>query len=401
MEDTSNRIVHEKLAQAADLLDRHQIDVWLTFARETSLTKDPALEMICPLGVTWHSAFLIGRRGETVAIVGRHDAGNVERLRAYSQVVGYDASIRPELVEALRRLSPGRVAINFSESDPAADGLTHGMKLTLDEILAEAGVTPPRIVSAEHLINSLRGQKTPSELAHIREAVAVTEMLFAEVGQRIRPGVTERELADFLHRRLDELRLETAWERQMNPIVNTGPDSAIGHSSPSDLAVRPGHLVHFDFGVKQSGFCADLQRVWYVLDVGESEPPQQVRRMWHLVRGALEAGAEVLKPGAQGWEVDAAARSFFVEHGVPEYMHAFGHHVGRVAHDGGAVLGPRWDRYGQAPNRLVEPGNVFAIELGALVPGKGWIYLEENVLVAEHAVEPLSNPQTELMVVAP
>ncbi|MEK6573277.1 MAG: hypothetical protein AABZ58_03025 [Chloroflexota bacterium] len=42
---------------------------------------------------------------------------------------------------------------------------------------------------------------------------------------------------------------------------------------------------------------------------------------------------------------------------------------------------------------------MFAIELGAQAPGKGWVYLEENVLVMEEGVEFLSTPQTELRIV--
>ncbi|MBI3244314.1 MAG: aminopeptidase P family protein [Chloroflexi bacterium] len=394
------QIVQEKLAQAVTLLEKHDIDLWLTFVRETSLSKDPALELIYPYDLTWHSAFLVGRGGETAAIVGRYDADNVERLGAYLHVVGYDQSIRPALIDMIRRMSPRRIALNFSESDPAADGLTFGMKRTLDETLAEAGVADSQIVASEKFLSSLRGQKSPGEIELIRQAVATTEQLYAEIGQRIRPGVTERELADYLHGRLKEMGLGTSWDWAMNPIVNTGPESIIGHAAPGDLKVQPGHLVHFDFGIKQDGFCSDIQRMWYVLAEGETEPPPDVHRTWKIVRGALMAGMMALKPGVLGWEVDAVAREYLTRHDLPEYLHAYGHNVGRVAHDGGVTLGPQWDRYGNSPNLPVEAGNVFAIELGAQVPGKGCVYLEENVLVTDDGVEWISTPQTKLKVIA-
>jgi Xaa-Pro dipeptidase len=115
----------------------------------------------------------------------------------------------------------------------------------------------------------------------------------------------------------------------------------------------------------------------------------------------LMAGYMALKPGVLGWEVDAVAREYFNRYSIPEYMHAYGHNVGRVAHDGGVTLGPRWDRYGQSPYAPVEAGNVLAIELGAEVPGKGWVYLEENVLITDDGVEFISTPQTEIMVIKP
>ena len=397
--DAAVLIAREKLAQAVQLLQRLDLDAWLVFVRETSLSKDPALELIYPYELTWHSAFLVQRDGASHALVGRHDANNVERLNTFTTVSGYDQSIRPMLVELLRRSGAQRIAINFSESDPAADGLTSGMRMTLEAIGAEAGLQPAQLVSAESLISSLRGQKSASELQLIRQAVATTELLLHDFGKRIAPGVTELQLADYLHQRLQADGLATAWDRAGCPIVNTGPDSVMGHGAPSQLRVQPGHLVHVDFGVKQNGFCSDLQRMWYVLAPGESEPPAAVQHVWKIVRGALLVGLMALKPGVTGWEVDSVAREYLMRHGLPEYMHAYGHNVGRVAHDGGATLGPRWERYGKSPFVPVEAGNVFAIELGAQVPGHGWIYLEENALVTDDGAELVSTPQTELYLV--
>ena len=397
--DAAVLIAREKLAQAGQLLQRLDLDAWLVFVRETSLSKDPALELIYPYELTWHSAFLVQRDGASHALVGRHDANNVERLNTFTTVSGYDQSIRPMLVELLRRSGAQRIAINFSESDPAADGLTSGMRMTLEAIGAEAGLQPAQLVSAESLISSLRGQKSASELQLIRQAVATTELLLHDFGKRIAPGVTELQLADYLHQRLQADGLATAWDRAGCPIVNTGPDSVMGHGAPSQLRVQPGHLVHVDFGVKQNGFCSDLQRMWYVLAPGESEPPAAVLHVWKIVRGALLVGLMALKPGVTGWEVDSVAREYLTRHGLAEYMHAYGHNVGRVAHDGGATLGPRWERYGKSPFVPVEAGNVFAIELGAQVPGHGWIYLEENALVTDDGAELVSTPQTELYLV--
>jgi Xaa-Pro aminopeptidase len=141
--------------------------------------------------------------------------------------------------------------------------------------------------------------------------------------------------------------------------------------------------------------------MWYVLEKGQVAPPDDVLQVWEHTRGALLAGAAALKPGVAGWEVDQAARSYLTSRGLPEYMHAFGHNLGRAAHDGGGLLGPRWERYGRTPYRQVQAGNVFAIELNAPAPGRGWISLEENVLVTDRGAEWLSTPQTELLIVAP
>jgi Xaa-Pro aminopeptidase len=396
---TDALLAGEKIAHAVSLLDTFDLDLWLTFVHETSLVRDPALDLICPFDLTWHSALMVHRSGESVAIVGRYDAANLERLHAYTRVVSYDQSVRPALVEQLRAWQPKSVALNFSRNDPASSGLTYGLKLVLDEILKEAGVLPNQVVSAEAFLGSLRGRKTPREVERLRAAVASTEALIDELTPHVRAGRSERQLADVLHTRMRSLGLQASWDWETDPAVNTGPESEMGHAGPSDLVVAPGHLVHIDFGVRREGFCADLQRMWYVLPPGETEPPKIVMQTWAGVRRALLAGAEALRPGRRGWEVDQAARSTIVASGLPEYKHAFGHQLGRATHDGATILGPRWERYGTTPDGIIEAGNVFAIELGAEVPGYGWISLEEDVLVTDSGLEWLSKPQASLWIV--
>jgi Xaa-Pro aminopeptidase len=165
---------------------------------------------------------------------------------------------------------------------------------------------------------------------------------------------------------------------------------------PGDTITQRGHLLQADFGVEKDGFVSDLQRTWYLLDEGETSPPAAVLAAWEAAREALEAGREALRPGARGWEVDQAARGVLTSAGYPEYMHAFGHHIGRTAHDGATVLGPRWERYGDSVERVVEEGNVFAIELGVSVPDYGYIGCEEDVSVTSKDTEFLCEPQRAL-----
>jgi len=338
----------------------------------------------------------VHRSGESLAILGRFDAGTARGLQAFTRVLAYDHSVRPALVEELRRLAPRTIAINYSLDDPAADGLTHGLKLHLDAILAEAGLGAERAVSASRFLGSLRGQKTEEEVRRIRLAVHTTQRLLAELPAMLRSGVTERQVADHLHQCMRTQGLGSAWDWEGDPMVNFGPQAEIGHSLPTQRALQSGQLIHVDFGVKQEGFCADLQRMWYLPAAGETRLPAPVTQAWQAVRRALLAGADALRPGTLGWQVDHAARSSLTQSGYPEYLHAFGHHLGRVAHDGSTVLGPRWERYGRTPFGVIEPDNVFAIELGIQLEGFGPLYAEENVRVTEAGLEWLSDPQTSI-----
>jgi Xaa-Pro aminopeptidase len=391
-------LVREKLDQAPAILEEHGVDLWLTLVRETLLTRDPCLDLVAGTYCAWQSAFLLSRSGERVAIVGRHDASSVEQLGAYTEVRPYDESIKPGLRETIERLSPGSIALNYSESDPAADGLTHGLWLVLQEALDGTPYTE-RLVSSAPVVNSLRGRKSPTELARIRAAVEETEEILALAGGELRAGLKEIEIAELMRAEVSRRGLGCAWEPSHCPAVNAGPEKDVGHSAPSELETRRGQLLHSDFGVQKDGYCSDLQRVWYLLDDGESGPPADVATAWDALWASMDAGAAALRPGAVGHEVDAAARAALVGAGYPEPKHALGHQLGRAAHDGGTILGPPWDRYGEAPFGAVEEGNVYTLEYGIAVPGRGYIGLEEDVVVTADGVEWLSNPQQELWLV--
>src|SRR5688572_18521742 len=114
-------IQKEKLAQAVGILKGKSVDAWLTFVRETAHNADPALSLIMGLDMTWQAAFIVTRTGQKIAIVGRYDAENVRQMGGYDEVIGYDQSIQPDLLRVLDGLNPRQIAINYSESDSAAD----------------------------------------------------------------------------------------------------------------------------------------------------------------------------------------------------------------------------------------------------------------------------------------
>lgn len=391
-------LCEEKAAQAAELLRELDLDCWLTFVRETGERPDPGVDLILGGSLTWLSALLLGRGGERIAIVGRYDVENVQLAGVFHEVIGYDEDIKTPLLAALERLSPRAIGLNYSRHNHSADGLSVGMYELLREILAG---TPflERLTSAEGVLTGLRARKTPTELARITAAVATTEQIVDWLTPQIRVGATEAELAALVHGEFRRLGLPSAWDWDYCPTLNSGPASPLGHVAPQPhIAVEPGHLVHIDLGVRQNDYCSDLQRMWYVRRPGEDAPPAEILRAWQTVVAAIEAGAAALRPGVRGWEVDAAARRVIVEAGYPEYRHAFGHGLGRACHDGGPLLGPRWARYGDAPDQLVEVGHVYTLELDVPTPA-GHLALEEDVVVTEDGCRFISSFQRELMVI--
>ena len=388
-------IIQEKLNQAVGLLKEQNVDCWITFVRETSAVHDPALDLLLDFDLTWDSAIVVTRNAR-IAIVGRYDGPNITDLEAYDQVVTYDQGIADTLRETITRINPASIALNYSLSDPGSDGLTFGMYARLTQILTGTPYAA-NLVSAEGIVRRLRERKTATELERIRTIVGITEQVYAELFAQPLRGLSEIQIHALCGDIVARHGVEFGWERVNDPIVNAGPESSVGHGIPSELVFAPGQLLHFDMGLRREGYCSDLQRMAYARREGEQGAPAEVTRAWQACWSSLEAGRAALKPGAQGWQVDAAARGELVRQGYPEYMHAYGHHVGRNVHDGGSVLGPRWERYGDLPNKEVEAGDVFAIELGTMIAGIGYLGLEENVVITDAGAEYLSTPQRELI----
>jgi Xaa-Pro aminopeptidase len=390
-------LVQEKVQQAIGILQEQDIDLWLTYVRETRAAGDPILPLIYGLDLTWHSALILTKAGERIAIVGRFEAEAARRTGAYDTIIPYDHSIQPMLLEVLDRLNPNRIAINYSINDVHADGLSFGMYQLLCRHL-EGTSYLSRLESAEKLNAALRGRKTAQEIERIRGAIRTTFTIFQQTFDYIRIGMTEKEVSDFMHSQLDGLGLLPAWERINCPTVNAGPDSPVGHIGPGDIHISPGHIVHFDFGVIQDEYCSDIQRVVYFLRPGEKSPPAPVQNGFDTVRNAIQKVMQAMKPGLTGKQVDQIARQTIMDAGYPEFPYATGHQVGRVVHDGAGILGPDWERYGDTPNYLLEPGQVYTLEPGLAVPGYGYLGLEEDVLVTQGGAEYLGDPQMELIV---
>lgn len=391
-------IVREKLAQAVEILHEENVDLWMLMARESDVMGDPSMPLVVGTSVTWESAFLISRAGEHVAIVGTGDVENIVQTRAWDNVVGYVEGIRGELLAALERLNPNTIALNYSTDNNMADGITHGLYLLLEDMLAG---TPyqSRLAPADEIPAKVRARKSATELARIRQAVRTTERIWEATRAFLRPGVSEREISQFMHGQLEERRIGSSWDWRYCPAVTAGPESPRGHVGPTDIRTAAGQLVTIDFGVNEDEYASDMQRTFYFLKPGETEPPADVRRYFAIIDRCIQEAAAFIKPGVQGWEVDDVARRIFRDENLPEWQFALGHQMGRACHDGGTVLGPRWERYGQRPYGRVEANEVYTLEIGCLVPGYGYVSQEEDIVVTADGCEFLAAPQRDVIAI--
>ena len=386
-------IIKEKIQQAGRVLEELDTDAWMVFVRETPMMADPTMAMVVGFEAVWNSFFIYTRKGDAIAVVGNLDAEDYRRSGRFSEVIPYVKGVKEDLRELISRLDPQQIAVNYSLDNPAADGLTHGMYLQLIEYL-EGTPYCDRIISAEQVVSKLRARKLPAEVDLISRAAKAAVEVWQESLPDFKIGMSEIEIAAVIEGNVRRRDLEPSFRT----VVNAGDKTLPGHGSPTKAKIDPGDLLHVDFGVKLNDYCSDLQRLVYFNRRGETSAPQELLDAFHMVENIITETGKMCKPGVKGFEIDALAREMLSDNGYPEYEHALGHQIGRDVHDGGGIIGPKWERYGKTPEIALEEGNVSTLELEINLPGIGCVGLEEDICVTEKGARFLCPRQKELTV---
>lgn len=382
------------------IMKDQKVDTWLTFTREN--TTDPILKVLGIDHIVARGAFIFalkdGKFSKT-AIAASYDVDPIDKSGLYDEVIPYRSEgVRPHLRKAIDALDPGTIAVNTSRDVTIADGLTVGLRDYLTEALGDHA---RKLVSSEKLVVSLIGRKLPEEIAALERAALITQQVLAEAltSDHVKPGLTtEITLNAWMEARARELGGDVAFTS-----VVVGPQR--GHSEPTDRVIQRGDVIRTDWGASYGGYCADIQRMAYVLKDGETRAPSWLQRLWEANLAANRAAVAALKPGNTGNDVDKAGRGSLVAAGLPEYPHGTGHAIGLKVHDVGPMLGPDWkERYGDPVFFRIEPNQVFAVEPLIYVKPDEINYeinisLEEDLVVEKDGARYIGKPQTEIILI--
>jgi len=380
--DLHLRIAKEKHDLLPAIMEELDIDCWIVFARSTAAIPDPVMELIVVGDIVWKAAFIFSLKNgkfNKTAIVGNHDVINEEEKGIWDEVLGYVEGISELFKKFMDDLDPKKIAIDYSTDDVTSDGLTYGMYMILSDILADH---KKKFMSAENIIQKLRGRKSKTEIELITKSCEMTKGIYERIGSQIKVGMVETEVQKMFHDEVAKLGVVTAWQAHSCPAVDAGPDKEIGHAGPKpDIKIKAGHTLHYDFGVKLHGYCSDIQRMYFFGK--EEDIPEELIHAFETVHGAITRAAEFIKPGVKGFEVDKIARDYVIERGYEEYGHALGHQVGTKTHDGGTLLGPLWERYRDIPKGVVEENMIYTLELNVKTKNYGYVSIEEDIVITK------------------
>lgn len=240
------------------------------------------------------------------------------------------------------------------------------------------------LVPMQKRIDSLRQVKDDDEIRRIAEAEKIGDGAFSYILDKIKPGVTERDIAlelEFFMKRhgASALSFET--------IAASGIRGAMPHGAASSKVIEKGDLLTLDFGCIYDGYCSDMTRTVAVGSVSDKQ-----REIYDIVLKAQLAAIDAVVPGIKCSEIDTAARDVIKAAGYGEnFGHALGHSVGIEIHETPVFSSKSTD--------IVKPGHVITVEPGIYIDGFGGVRIEDLVVVTENGIQNLTQSPKELIII--
>ncbi len=226
--------------------------------------------------------------------------------------------------------------------------------------------------------------KTAGEIDLMDDANRIVHRVLDEVGERIVPGVTPRELDRHAEKVIRSAGAVPAFlnYRGYPATLCISVDDVIVHGIPNDTPLEKGAIVGIDCGVLYKGYYGDAARTFAV---GEIDP--EAIRLLQVTQEALQLAVEQVKPGGRLYDIGYAVQRHAESNGFSIVREFSGHGIGTSLHEAPQV--PNFGEPGRGPK--LRPGMVLAIEpmVNAGSPGvkmdpDGWTARTEDGSLSAH-----------------
>jgi Xaa-Pro dipeptidase len=387
------------VGEIQEALQREKVDGWLFFDHHL---RDPLAYRVLGFQPASHVTrrwyYFIPAEGEPKGLVHRVESKRLDALPG--EKVPY--SSWTEQVDGIRRILGGarRVAMEYSPN--CAIPYVAMVDAGTVELVRGLGV---EVVTSAELIQHFEARWTPEALeSHLeagRRVDRVRHEAFARIGERTRNGgsIEELEVKQFVLAEFARHAMVTP----DGPIVGVNATAANPHYEPEPgmtLPIRRGDFVLLDMWAKLDQPGSVFYDITWTGYCG-ADPPEQIRKVFTLVRDARDRAVERVKSAVsagqvvRGFEVDDAARSYIAAQGYgPQFTHRTGHSIGQDVHGNGANM----DNLETHDERRIVPWTCFSIEPGVYLTDFG-VRSEVNVFVGEHEARVTGEIQRELVLV--
>jgi Xaa-Pro aminopeptidase len=227
------------------------------------------------------------------------------------------------------------------------------------------------IVDSLFVLERLRAVKSPEELKKLRIASerVIESMLAVIAGHG--PGATKRELTEALRRE------ETNRGLVFDYLLITAGTSL--NRAPSEQRWGEGDILSLDSGGNYHGYIGDLCRMAI-----HGEPDAELEDVLAEIETIQRASMKPIKAGVPGSVIYGAAEPLVQKSKQHNNMHFLAHGMGLVSHEA-----PRLTAKGPVPydaydaDRPLETGMVVSVETTLAHPQRGFIKLEDTVIVTD------------------
>lgn len=387
------------------LMQEQNLDLWVLITREYN--EDPVVKTLLP--PTWLNArrrtilvFSKTKNGVDAVAISRYNFGN--NIRSI-----WNKEKQPDqwlaLSEYIQSQKPQQIGINVSEYYGIADGLVktdyEGMMKALPKAYQN------KVVSAEKLAVRWIETRTSVEMILFSQLVEITHNIISKAfsAKVITPGATTTEdVVWWLREKVLEMGLDT-WFHPTVDVQRSGKSDLYAFDGKSKYdVIKPGDLLHCDFGISYLTLNTDCQELAYVLKPGEIRAPSYLEEALSKGNAVQDHLTKNYKKGKTGNAILKQAISDSKAEGLRPQIYT--HPLGFFGHSAGTTIG-MWDSQEGVPGTGDHPmheGTVYAIELNTKVFIPEWekdirVMLEEAGYFGHEGFRYVNGRQKKLLLV--
>jgi methionyl aminopeptidase len=207
------------------------------------------------------------------------------------------------------------------------------------------------------------GIKGPEEIKKMRAAGEIVGALLIELGRRVKPGVTTKELDSFARGFIEKKKaIPTFLGYQGFPAtICASVNEQVVHGIPNDRRLEEGDVVGVDVGATLEGFVGDAARTFGVGKISAA-----AKALLAATKESLDRGLAAAKDGNHLQDIGFAVQSHVEPLGFSVVRDFVGHGIGRKMHED-----PQIANYGRPGLGIkIKAGMAFAIE--PMINAGGW-----------------------------
>ena len=237
------------------------------------------------------------------------------------------------------------------------------------------------LVETEYIIEKQRMLKDEEELKNLCTACEITDECFSYILSYIKPGMTEKQIAN----EIEEYYKERSDGLAFDTIVASGENTSKPHAVPTDRKIQEQDIITIDMGCKYNGYCSDMTRTFFVGSV-----PEEVKPVYDLVLKNQIQTSEDFKDGASTRQLTKMVENDFKLNNYT-LIHSLGHGVGLEIHE------PPYISYrNDVP---LKENMVITNEPGIYIPGKFGVRIEDTVQITKFGSINLTNSEKNYIII--